>query len=77
MKPANVYQVFIYWFYKLHKNPSKCTFVIAFPIRSLESLSKSIASVLKYMFKQIKNYNNKYRFFQELILSGTFLTKDA
>ena len=45
----------------------KVKFIFASGVSLKKSLLKSIASVLNIMFKQVENYNSKYRFFQELI----------
>ena len=49
----------IYWFSKLHKNPTKARFIIATPKCLVKSLSKAVTAVFKLTYKQIGNCNFK------------------
>ena len=49
----------MYWMSKMHKNPIKARFIIAFP----KSLARTITSVFRLFFRQIQTYNDKCRFF--------------
>ena len=58
MKIAN-----IYWISKLHKYPSKTTFVMAVPEYLVKSLSKAVISIFKLMCKQIETYDSEIHYF--------------
>ena len=56
---------------------AKFRFAIAFPVVSLNPLSKSITSILKLIFKQIESYNDKCRvFFRNRYFLRLFLTNE-
>ena len=63
LNAENKYLPSIYWLSKLHKNPTKARFTLAASICSLKSLSKSIASVFKLIFRQTEIYNKEISFF--------------
>ena len=51
------------WTYKLNKQPSTVTFIVAVPQYSFKPLSKAGTSVLKLMYKQIETLNFKMHYF--------------
>ena len=50
------------WAYKLNKQPSTVTFIVAVPQYSFKPLSKAGTSVLKLMYKQIETLNFKMHY---------------
>ena len=53
----------MYWLPKMHKNPIKARFIIAFPKSSIKPLSQAITSAFRLFYRQIESYNDKCRFF--------------
>ena len=49
----------IFWFPKMHKNPSGATFIIAFKKCINKKPTQYITSVFKLCFKQFENYHEK------------------
>ena len=48
---------------KMHKNPIKARFIIAFPKSSIKPLARTITSIFCLFFRQIQTNNDKCRFF--------------
>ena len=48
----------MYWMPKMHKNPIKARFIIAFPKSSIKSVARTIASIFCLFFRQIETYND-------------------
>ena len=53
----------MYWMPKMHKNPTKARFIIVSPTSSIKTLARTITSISLLFFRQIKPYNDKFRFF--------------
>ena len=51
---------------KMHKNPIKARFIIAYPKSSIKHLARTIAAIFRLFFRQIQEYNDTCRFFKVL-----------
>ena len=56
----------MYWMPKIHKNPIKAKFIIAFPKFSIIPSSETITSVCPLCFGQTQTYNGKCKFFTDV-----------
>ena len=53
----------MYWMPKLHKSPSGKRFIVASSTCSTKPLSKAVSNVFNLIFKQIRNFHRKSKFY--------------
>ena len=62
----------MYWLPKLHKHPTGSRFITAALKYSAKSLPKTLASILRLFFKQIKVNKGKCTFFSGVVTFSSF-----